>query len=81
MKNKMSDVRDHLVAMMEQLGDPDSKPEVIERAKAMSQVAGQYIDAVKTEITAARVAAEVGYLPTAVGNSMTKALPDGGGSK
>lgn len=26
MKNKMSDVRDHLVAMLEQLGDPQPQP-------------------------------------------------------
>lgn len=66
MKNKMSDVRDHLVAMLEQLGDPDVKPEVIERAKATALVAGTYISAVKTEIDALRLADDIGKLPEAV---------------
>jgi hypothetical protein len=66
MKNKMSDVRDHLVAMLEQLGDPDVKSEVIERAKATALVAGTYISAVKTEIDALRLADDIGKLPEAV---------------
>lgn len=66
MKNKMSDVRNHLVAMLEALGDPDAKPEVIERAKATSMVAGTYINAVKTEIEAMRLADDIGKLPEAV---------------
>ncbi len=66
MKNKMSDVRDHLVSMLEQLGDPEVKPEVIERAKATALVAGTYISAVKTEIDALRLADEIGSLPAAV---------------
>lgn len=66
MKNKMGDVRDHLVAMLEQLGDADSKPEVIERAKASAIVAGQYIAAVRCEIDALRLADDIGSLPAAV---------------
>lgn len=66
MKNKMSDVRDHLVAMLEQLGDPEVKPEVIERAKATALVAGTYISAVRTEIDALRVADEIGCIPAAL---------------
>lgn len=66
MKNKMSDVRDHLVAMLEQLGDPEVKAEVIERAKATALVAGTYISAVKTEIDALRVADEIGCIPAAL---------------
>ena len=60
MKNKMSDVRDHLVAMLEQLGDPEVKAEVIERAKATALVAGTYISAVKTELDAYRLHEEIG---------------------
>lgn len=60
MKNKMSDVRDHLVAMLEKLGDDDTKPEVIERAKASALVADKYIAAVKVEIDARRLYAEHG---------------------
>jgi hypothetical protein len=66
MKNKMSDVRDHLVAMLEQLGDPEVKAEVIERAKATALVAGTYISAVKTEIDALRMADEIGCIPAAL---------------
>lgn len=66
MKNKMSDVRDHLVAMLEQLGDPEVKPEVIERAKATSLVAATYINAVKCEIDALRLADEIGRAPASV---------------
>lgn len=66
MKNKISDVRDHLVAMLEELGDPDSSPGVIERAKATSLVAGTYISAVKVEIDALRLADDIGALPQSV---------------
>lgn len=55
MKNKMSDVRDHLVAMLEALSD-DAEPEqvarTVERAKATALVADKYIAAVKVEIDA-----------------------------
>ena len=55
MKNKMGDVRDHLVAMLESLsedGDPDQVSRTIERAKATALVADKYIAAVKVEIDA-----------------------------
>lgn len=55
MKNKMSDVRNHLVAMMEALNDADCDPLAVERAKAMSGVAQQYIAAAKAEIDALRL--------------------------
>lgn len=66
MKNKMSDVRDHLVAMLEQLGDPEVKTEVIERAKASALVADKYIAAVKVEIDAIRLMDDTGRLPLSV---------------
>lgn len=66
MKNKMSDVRDHLVVMLEQLGDPEVAAEVIERAKATALVAGTYISAVKTEIDAIRLLDDTGRLPASV---------------
>ena len=62
----MADVRNHLVAMLEALGDPDAKPEVVERAKATSLVAGTYINAVKVEIDAIRLHDEIGRAPTAI---------------
>lgn len=56
MKNKMGDVRNHLCAMLESLGDENADPEVmartIERAKATALVADKYIAAVKVEIDA-----------------------------
>jgi len=62
-KNKVSDVRDHLVAMLEQLGDPEVKAEVVERAKASALVADKYIAAVKVELDALRLADEIGCIP------------------
>lgn len=70
MKNKVSDVRDHLVAMLERLGDDDLSAEqmgqVIERAKASTIVATTYIGAVKVELDAIRLAHETGNLIAAV---------------
>lgn len=83
MKNKVSDVRNHLVAVMEALNDESSTPEeraaAIERAKAMSNVAGQYVSAVRVEIDAARLMHETGLLPTAIDSPAdTDALPNDG---
>lgn len=66
MKNKMSDVRDHLVAMLEKLGDDEVSAEVIERAKTSALVADKYIAAVKCEMDALRLADEIGRLPSSV---------------
>lgn len=66
MRNKLSDVKDHLVAMLEQLGDENVGAEVVERAKATSLVAGTYIAALKTELDALRLADEIGVLPNSV---------------
>jgi len=70
MKNKVSDVRNHLVAVMEALNDPASKPEeqaaAIERAKAMSGLAQQYVSAVKVELDACRMFDETKLLPASV---------------
>ena len=70
MKNKMQDVRNHLVAMMESLGEKDCRAEEIEKAKAMSMVASQYISSVKTEIDALRLADEIGQLPAVIGEAV-----------
>lgn len=66
MKNKLSDVRNHLVAMMEMLGDKDCTADTLERAKVASQVANAYIQGVKVEVDACRMAADLGILPTAI---------------
>lgn len=82
MKNKVSDVRDHLVAMLERLGDDNLSAEdmglVIERAKTSTMVATTYIGAVKVEFDAIRLMDETGTLATAVGApQQAPALPPG----
>lgn len=84
MKNKVSDVRDHLVAMLERLGDDNLSAEemnqVIERAKTTTMVATTYIGAVKVELDAIRLMDETGKLATAVGlPQQAPALPPGRG--
>ncbi|WP_313415505.1 hypothetical protein [Stenotrophomonas sp.] len=84
MKNKVSDVRDHLVAMLERLGDDDLSAEqmgqVIERAKASTIVATTYIGAVKVELDAIRLAHETGNLTAAVAEpQQLPTLPPGQG--
>lgn len=49
MKNSMNDLRDHLFAALEALGDPD-KPMEIERAKAIAHVAQTAINAAKVQV-------------------------------
>ena len=65
MKNKMGDVRDHLVAMMERLNDDDCKPEDIARAKAISDLAQTYTNTVKVEVDARKML-QPGQLPPAI---------------
>lgn len=52
MKNKMADVRDHLVAMMELLGEKDATELDIAKAKAISELAQTYTNTVKVELQA-----------------------------
>jgi hypothetical protein len=52
--------------MLEALGDDSADAQVVERAKAASQVANSFIGAVKVEINAMRLADEIGILPTSV---------------
>lgn len=67
MKNKMADVRDHLVVMLEELGDKEADAKTIERAKATALVADKYIAAVKVEIDARRLLSSNGQeLPPAL---------------
>jgi hypothetical protein len=67
-KNKMADVRDYLVQALEDLSDPnadaDKMARTIERAKTISTVAGTYVQTVKVEIDARRMADEIGVMPT-----------------
>jgi hypothetical protein len=59
----MADVRNHLVAMMELLGSDDVKPEHLDRAKAISELAQTYTNTVKVEIDARRLAGIENSLP------------------
>lgn len=49
MKNKMDDLRNHLFETLEALKDED-KPMDIERAKAISNIAGRLIETAKVEV-------------------------------
>lgn len=82
MKNKVSDVRDHLVAMLERLSDDSLSAEdmslVIERAKTSTMVATTYIGAVKVELDAIRLMDDTGKLANAVSApQQVPALPQG----
>lgn len=50
MKNRMQDVRDHMVQMMEALNDKDCTPDMVERAKATAQLAQTFTNSVKVEL-------------------------------
>lgn len=54
MKNKITDLRNHLFAQIERLGDEDLKGEElnaeISRARAIGQIAGQITDTARVEV-------------------------------
>lgn len=54
MKNKITDLRDHMFAQLERLGAEDLSPEQlqreIERAKALSEVGKVIVESAKTEV-------------------------------
>lgn len=70
MKNKVDDVRNHLVAMMELLGDDGKNADEtalnIERAKAVSALAAQYTAAVRVELDAVRLYDDTRMLPSVI---------------
>ena len=70
MKNKMQDVRNHLVAQMEALGDENISAEEmtarVKRANATVGLAGAYIDSVKVEVDAIRIADTCGFFPASM---------------
>lgn len=88
MKNKVEDVRNHIVEMMELLGDKDIPAEEmtsrIERARTVSQLAASYTGLVKVEIDAIRLMDDTGRLPGSVAepavvprNGNLRAIPGG----
>lgn len=70
MKNKIEDVRNHLVQAMEALNGEDLTPEqisqAVEKGKTIGSLATAYINAVKVEIDAVRLVDETGMLPTSM---------------
>lgn len=75
MKNRMSDVRDHLVAMLETLGDKECTADEIARAKATSDVAQTFINAVKVEVDARNMLGSK-ELPDAISDAPRLAAPN-----
>ena len=63
-KNKMSDLKDHLFAALERLGDENLTADQIateaKRAEAIVGIADQITEAAKMQISAARLFAEHG---------------------
>lgn len=59
MKNKISDLRDHMFAALERLGDEKLTPEElkteIERSKAVSEVGKVIVESAKAEIMYAKL--------------------------
>lgn len=56
-KNSLEDLRDHLFETLEALRDED-KPMDIDRARAVSEVAGQIIESAKVEVKFLEVTGE-----------------------
>lgn len=56
-KNSLKDLRDHLFETLEALRDED-KPMDIDRARAVSEVAGQIIESAKVEVKFLEVTGE-----------------------
>ena len=72
MKNKMTDLKDHLFAQLERLTDEALTPEQLEaevkRSEAVVALADQITEGAKTQLAAAKIFAEYGqavlpYLP------------------
>jgi hypothetical protein len=60
MKNRLSDVRDHLVVMLEMLAEKDVSEAELKKAQIGALVADKYIAAVKVEIEGRKLMAEHG---------------------
>jgi hypothetical protein len=68
MSGTMNDVRDVMLKVLRELGDPENSPEAIEqtiaRAKAVSDVAQTFINSVKVEVDARNLLGD--HLPAAI---------------
>ena len=83
MKNKLSDLNDHLFAQLERLGEerltPDQIASEVKRAEAIVQVSGQIVSNAALQVKAASLMAEHGskigpYMPAIEGRGL-KAIP------
>lgn len=70
MKNKIEDLRNHLFAQLERLGDEDLKGSALEeevsRARAINGVAGALIDSARVEVDFMKVTGQEqgsGFMP------------------
>lgn len=63
MKNKISDLRDHMFAALERLGNEDLTPDElkaeIERSKAVSNIGHVIVESAKAQIMAARFTGDI----------------------
>ena len=68
MKNKISDLRDHMFAALERLGNEDLTEEElkkeIERARAVSEVGKVIVESAKTEVLYAKMTHKREFEPT-----------------
>lgn len=68
MKNKINDLRDHLFATLEALQDTEN-PMDVDRARAISEVAGTIVASAKVEVDYIKVTGALhgsGFIPTSV---------------
>ena len=65
MKNKLSDLNNHLFAELERLGDEDLKGEElaaeVERAKSISNISSQIVQNANVQLKVLKLQAEYGY--------------------
>jgi hypothetical protein len=89
MKNKLSDLNDHLFAQLERLSDEGLTPDKIEqearRGKAIVAVADQIIRNASLQVQAAKMISEKGsirpYLPSVVVDGIEAPMPKLVGAK
>lgn len=75
MKNRATDVADHLMAQLERLGDEDMRIEELEaeikRASAIANIAREWTSLQRTAIDAAKVMHETSVLPVVFVRSLS----------
>ena len=83
MKNRMSDLNDHLFAQLERLNDEGAGTENIEcevkRAEAMVEVADQIVDVQRLNLDAAKLYAQHGEAILPMLPRIGRVEPNGGG--